>query len=326
MVGGTAVSGGPTKVAWLSVDPRGGTVTLYPHEVTNHIESEFLNCRRSAALAGLGGPFENATIEFGLTGGDHTQRTSHGRRDVRRVETLADATEISVNVVRERGWKIVEFAVPGITEERRLDITALPVRRPGASGPPEASSSTAQDPAARSRSLADSDAKGLVGLWEWCKNPEPKDPKVVPAKDWGVYNLEQNADVESAFRAGLASVTLTLGIRTYDVMFDNEHTGRQVDRALRKRRWVQRRAVNPAERDKALAEGNATSALRPGDEEDCPICFSSFAESASMPTVRPSCGHIFHCACAQQLADRNDPCPMCRAEVDWRAAFGKGPR
>ena len=31
-----------------------------------------------------------------------------------------------------------------------------------------------------------------------------------------------------------------------------------------------------------------------------------------------SCGHVFHKACVQELADKSRPCPTCRAEVRWK--------
>lgn len=320
------------KVVWLSIDPRAGSVSMYPPEVAERIESAFSACRRSAPLAGCGGFYDKATIEFASEEPriEHLQRTAGGKRDVRRIEAPAHSREVTVSVVRERGWRIVEFAVPGVTEARRIDVSSVPVC--GGHGAPTASSfsaaSSSQDSAARKRSLAETDAKGLVGIWEWCRIPEPPDPISVPDRDWGVYSEEQNTLLENSYRAGLGNVTLELGIRTYDIIFDGgPDCGRQVDRVLRKRRYVRRRKVQPAERDGALAAASTVGGMQGDEEEECAICFGGFAETATMPVVRlPGCGHTFHGACARQLADKKAQCPMCRADVDWHAAFGPSTR
>lgn len=330
----TAGGAGPVKVVWLSIDPRAGSVSVYPPEVAERIESAHASCRRSAPLAGCGGFYDNATIEFASEEPriEHLQRTATGKRDVRRIEAPARSAQITVSVVRERCWRIVEFEVPGVTEPRRIDISSVSVGG-GHGAPPVSSFSAAsgsEDSAARKRSLAETDAKGLVGIWEWCRIPEPPNPTSVPDKDWGVYTEEQNTLLENSYRAGLGSVTLELGIRTYDIVFDGgPDCGRQVDRVLRKRRYVRRRKVPPAERDGALAAASAAGGMmmKGDEEEECAICFSAFAETATMPIVRlPGCGHTFHGACARQLADKKAQCPMCRADVDWHAAFGPSTR
>lgn len=324
------------KVVWLSIDPRAGSVSVYPPEVAERIESAHAACRQRAPLAGCGGFYDNATIEFASEEPriEHLQRTATGKRDVRRIEAPAHSREVTVSVVRERGWRIVEFAVPGVTEPRRIDVSSVPVC--GGHGAPTVSSfsaaSSSQDVAARKRSLAETDAKGLVGIWEWCRIPGPPDPSSVPDRDWGVYTEEQNTLLENSYRAGLASVTLELGIRTYDIFFvDHKYPDYscQSDSVLRKRRYVRRRKVPPGERDSALAAASAAGGMmmKGDEEEECAICFSSFAETATMPVVRlPGCGHTFHGACARQLADKKAQCPMCRADVDWHVAFGPSTR
>merc|ERR1712211_171665 len=92
---------------------------------------------------------------------------------------------------------------------------------------------------------------------------------------------------------------------------------RQVDEVLHKRRLVRRRMTMQQECLRAL-EPAAPEVAR--GQESCPICCVDFAESAAMPVLElPGCQHVFHTACAQQLADNGSTCPCCRAEVDWAA-------
>ena len=81
-----------------------------------------------------------------------------------------------------------------------------------------------------------------------------------------------------------------------------------------------RRRLRPAaarqERLKVTAERSC------GAGEDgcvvCSICLSAFAEAPELEKLKlPDCGHEFHCACAQWLADRQRACPLCRSPVNW---------
>lgn len=325
------------KVAWVSVDPRGGTVTLYPPPIASRVEEAYQQARRSVSLRGCGSSIlDGATIEFGAFGDEadnHTQKMQNGgRRDVRRIEAAAGATEIVVHVGRERSWRLVNESIPGVTEERRVDISHLPAcQRSGSAGANGLSPARgSSDPAAkelREKVVADGDARGLVGVWEWCRLPEPPDLLSLPNDAWGQYSEDQNSSIEAAFRAGHSSLELSIGIRQYQLIIDTPSTGRQVDRGLKKRRHVRRRLVSSSELRElmAAAADEAASARGNGNfsDEDCPICCSAFSETSTMPVVQlPGCGHRFHGACIQQVADKKGQCPLCRSDVDWKAVFG----
>lgn len=311
---------------------------MYPPEVAARLESARALGPRDVPLAGLGGIFEELHVE--LVEGDPTSSTAvqrspvtGGRRDVRRVEVPADATEVAIHVVRERAWRIADFSVPGVTEERR---TALgPMAGSGAAGrwprgPHDGGHHAVDDSReleARAASVAGADAAGLVGLWEWCRLaewPGHGGENSVPPDMWGAYSAEQNRDIEVAFRAGQRSVAVSIGIREYEILFEGNDRGRQVDRGLKKRRFVRRRQVKPEEQEAAFraaveAVAKADPALADGE---CAICCTTFSETPAIPVVRlPSCGHHFHGACVQHLADKGSRCPFCRAEVDWAEAL-----
>lgn len=306
------------KVLWFSVDPRSGGVSLYSATVAARIESAFVAHRPSAPLNGLGGYFEGATIEFN-NDGHHLQRTATGKRDVRREEVPAESASFTVYVTRERGWRIADFHAPPLTQERQLDISRGDAALPKTKAFSSSSSAPSFD---REEKLREDESNGLVGLWEWCRLAEPPSVESVPSEQWGVYAQAQNELIEDAFRRGCQQVKIELGIREYDILFDGPTYSRQVDRTLKKRRHVRRRAVRPEERE-FLLECNVAATNATADEDSCPICCSTFAETPTLPVVQLSgCMHRFHGACAQQLADKRDVCPLCRGPADWRAAFG----
>lgn len=341
-----SASQGPGSVAvWLSIDPRTGEITVYPPAVATRLEKGLADGAAVVPLAGLGGFYETAVIEFGGRSGGPTQRTANGgRRDVRRVLVAPGASCVCLNVVREGKWKIADFAAPGVTTEKRAALTGQAVPQgagdtpgvlvpgygaiggaiggplgggglgAGASGPQES-------PEARQEIIEADDADGKAGFWEWCKQPEPDDVDAVPLEMWGHYSEAQNREIEDAYRKGDAGVQLCIGIRTYDLVFDAGGKARQVDRKMKKRRHVRRRALAA---DELYQLHLAQDSSNPGATEDdeCPICSEAFAETSSMPVARlTECGHSFHAACVQQLADQRGQCPMCRAEVDWRTAL-----
>lgn len=300
---------------WFSLDPRGGEVSQYPRGVIERLEAAHLaGGSHEVRLTGLGGLFECIVIDLGA-GTQHNPLTG-GKRDVRRLVVRDDATEARVNVYRDRGWRIAENPVVEVTEERVLRLRAAD---------DEAGGGDADEVEGREQRLAAAAAckrDGLVGLWEWCRVPAAE-PEGVPRDMWGVYSEEQDRAIEEAFCVGSPGVCVTIGIRNYEVTFCGTSGGRQEDRGMRKRRLVRRRLVQPAQREAelcaAVRETNADPELA---DSECAICCASFAETAAIPVVRlPGCGHCFHGACVQHLADMRGTCPFCRAEVDWVTAL-----
>lgn len=318
-------------VVWVSLDPRSGELDIYPPEVASRLEQEAAAQARQASLAGLGGRWDNMFVELGDV---PVQRTRNGgRRDVRRFIVPAGAREAKVFATQTmRGWRIADQEVPGHTEERRALVSGSSVL-PG-SGRIVAMGSTTHFPmtwsVASAAAIADALEKereaGLVGLWEWCQIAEPPNVNAVSPEMWGVYSEEQNQEVERAYRAGEPCAKVTIGIRNFDIAFDGPNRAKQVDMVLRKRRHVRRRAVLPSVLDEALQMPlftNTTndSVAAEGDDE-CPVCCCAYSETPALPIVMTrECGHRFHGACVQKLADDHGSCPLCRGAVDWQAAF-----
>eukprot|EP00929_Paragymnodinium_shiwhaense_P000932 TRINITY_DN101129_c0_g1_i1.p1 TRINITY_DN101129_c0_g1~~TRINITY_DN101129_c0_g1_i1.p1 ORF type:complete len:439 (-),score=66.97 TRINITY_DN101129_c0_g1_i1:287-1603(-) len=358
------------RVVWLSVDPRTGDLSLYPWAAISRLEQ----ARRaggpsSVPLAGLGGFYETVVIEIDLRGnGDHAQqRTANGKRDVRRFDVEQDATEVTCCVVRERGWRIADAHVPGVTTERRINLNnGQTIRGPGdsAAGQPadgepgspvqsigsgksrgkgrgridsqfKVQELSPEEQAARETAVSEllrrCEANGVVGLWEWCRLPEIPDRHNVPGEMWGLYAAEQNDDIEAAFSSLRASVEVEIGIRKYEIIFDGDGSAfaKQVDHQLKKRRYVRRRAVTLQEKQTALEQAAAedVGSLDPElAEMECAICCTPFKETPTVPIVKlPPCGHCFHGACVQHLADKRSPCPFCRGEVYWSQALAPKP-
>jgi len=118
----TLDSKGPHAV-WLSLDPRSGEVDIYPRVAARRLEGAYWSHKQSVPLAelGLGGSLDSAVVDFGnkFDGKMPTQVTMKGgKRDVRRVEVAADASDVTVDVVRQRGWRLAAYDAPGVTEKR----------------------------------------------------------------------------------------------------------------------------------------------------------------------------------------------------------------
>lgn len=311
------------------MDPRAGEVAAYPAHVAERLEAAYLaGGGREVRLAGLGGVFECITIDLGTDDQSATQFNpmTGGRRDVRRAVVDEDQDEVEVHVVRERGWRLVDVAVPDLTEPRILRLGHRASAGGGGEdgrgarprgGPPV---DPVAEREARLAAAESCDRAGLVGLWEWCRIPATEGDEV-PQDMWGVYGEDQDSAIEEAFRSGAPSVALSIGIRSYEVTFRGASGGRQEDKAMRKRRLVRRRQATATEREAALGAAACETNEETADGE-CAICCASFAETAAVPVVRlPDCGHCFHGACVQHIADRQGTCPFCRAEVDWAAAL-----
>lgn len=310
------------RPVWFSLDPRSGEVSAYPQPVNERLETCWLSGGdREVRLVGFGGVFENIVVDLG--GGDMlpSQRNTRtgGKRDVRRLGVPEEQMEICVHVKQDRGWRMAEEAVVDQTEERtlRLHGGSLASGEDHVNWPRRSGVDLAAERELRLATAGACDRAGLVGLWEWCRIPAA-DPDSVPADMWGVYGHEQDCAIELAFRAGSPSVQITVGIRNYEISFFGASYGKQEDKKARKRRLVRRQMVSEEKRRDALT-GVVASEMADGE---CGICCESFSDTLAVPVVRlPGCGHSFHGACVQHIADKRGPCPFCRAKVDWRNAM-----
>lgn len=347
-------------VAWVSVDPRSGRLFVYPAPVATRLEAAWrAGGPQEVSLSGLGGGdfYETAFVDMGdrARGRWPTQKTSTGRRrDVRRVEIppeiaeAAEDPEVILHVKHDRGWRIADVAIPGVTEEQRVVVP-----EPQDVCPPIGSSASAsrepRTPTREPRDRTKSDwsamlhrqinpeelelreafvqqcPRGYVAIWEWCKAAEARDINAVSVDSWGMYGEEHSKIIEDSFRRGDAVISINIGIRSYTIAFDAvAGHGRQIDVALKKRRFVRRTMVSVAERAASLeAAAAALEAMAEADEE-CAVCYATFGETPTLPAVVLPCNHRFHGVCVQQLADKGGPCPCCRAEVNWRAILKGG--
>lgn len=311
-----AAPSGSVRVVWLSIDPRSGQVHLYPAEAVARLErAHQAGTAVQVPLAGLGGHLEQVVVDVGMFG-HPVQRNplTHGKRDVRRLEVPLDAAEVKVNVHKERVYRITDILIPGVTEERIVSLSAgsekigIQISQP--------KERTRQDWA---KQVAAAAKPGTVGLWEWCRSAGFAGLDSVPDTCWGVYSGEQNEEIESAFLRCEPSVAVSIGIRSYSIVFDTVTSGRQIDHQFKKKRHIRRRVMTVEQREEVLRA--AVEALGTQDtnlvDEDCAICCTSFSETPHMPIVRTMCGHAFHGACVQHQADQKSSCPLCRADVDW---------
>lgn len=135
-------------------------------------------------------------------------------------------------------------------------------------------------------------------------------------EQWGIYNEEENTKIEAAFVAGQPSVLVSVGIRAFEIVFTGTDSAKQVDSTLGKSRLVRRRLVTVAEWNDATNKASKTV------KGECAVCCEEFAATPTLPIVNlPRCGHFFHRACVQALADQHKSCPLCRGNVDWHVAL-----
>jgi len=326
-----------TTAVWVSIDPRTGELSLYPPAAVFALEQAHRSGRRQVSLHGLGlGPvYERLSVDLGDESSVHNEtpvqkRAGGGKRDVRRIVLEPDAPrEICVHVFRDRGWRIAAEAAPGVTEERVVLLTTLAALPSSTASKPKPEflgtfrHPTDEDLQERKTQLSVLDEDGLVGLWEWCRAAQVHEG--ISPDMWSVYSPEHNDKVETAFRAGETKVLIEVGIRKYEVMFEgSSFGGRQVDTQHKKRRYVRRRAMTSSQREAVLqsaelALSNAVAEDPSLADAECVICADSFADTPALPVVQLPCGHRFHGACVQGLADKRKTCPCCRAEVNWRA-------
>lgn len=121
------------QALWLSLDPLTGDVSLFPRAAATRLEAAHVNNRTKVPLAGLGHGLEDDIVHMPLKhNNDHPiQKSLHGgQRDVRRLMVRINAAQVSINVVWEHGWRIVEVAIPGTTEERIVALNGTETVRP----------------------------------------------------------------------------------------------------------------------------------------------------------------------------------------------------
>jgi len=156
-------------------------------------------------------------------------------------------------------------------------------------------------------------AASRVAVWEWDKQEY--------GDAWGHYSADVNDAIEQAYQAHETCLEIEVGIRRYTIMFGPKlGLARQQDSERKKSRGVRRRMVAPDERNSLLHPS--------GDDargaEVCVLCMDVLNQNTNMPVaVLPLCGHRFHAACAQLLADDRKPCPLCKRSVDWRTVLPK---
>eukprot|EP00438_Fugacium_kawagutii_P026579 Skav212410 [mRNA] locus=scaffold469:152722:155050:- [translate_table: standard] len=99
---------------WISIDPRTGELSQYPEAAA------YRRRERQVRLSGLGlgSVYETLVVDLGGPGEPPIQkRVGGGKRDVRRFEIRPGSSEVHVQVLRDRYWRICDESVPGVTQE-----------------------------------------------------------------------------------------------------------------------------------------------------------------------------------------------------------------
>jgi len=235
---------------------------------------------REVSLRGLGGIYNAAFVELERTSsGRPEQRTRRGKRDVRRFEVPKGQREIIIRVFKEARWHIADEDVDG-TEERRAELLGHELIPPAEIPGTRRNEDAAARLKVRAEAIAASEAAGQVGVWEWCRSILAADDfaklRQLPPEKWGTYLESQNAEIEEAFCAGKQSAKVVIGIRTFEIVFENGEFAKQVDHKMKKRRHVRRRLVSPQERDGMFKNVVPSNEDVSGDEErECAICCST---------------------------------------------------
>merc|ERR1712007_282451 len=113
---GTDFSSCQKWVAWISLDPRTGRITLYPPTIAAKLEHAY-SC--GSTSLDLGEEFFGASVGFKP---QMKQHTKNGSRDVRRVEMDEPSGCISVSIVLDGFWRAATRADSTGTEERTLSV------------------------------------------------------------------------------------------------------------------------------------------------------------------------------------------------------------
>jgi hypothetical protein len=170
-------------------------------------------------------------------------------------------------------------------------------------------------------------------LWEWLLNGPSGGELTSDQKarqEWRVYSQAHNEAIEHAFQSGLEQCEVVIGIRTYIIFFDGRRvrqSGRrgmvQKDKFSLKMRDVRRRIVSSSEREASILKAAGSIEGSTLQNDSCSLCCERWVTNPTMPVVRlPDCGHSFHGACAQYLADGQRDCPLCRTPVCWSEVEG----
>ncbi|CAK9057563.1 Hypothetical protein SCF082_LOCUS30865, partial [Durusdinium trenchii] len=228
--------------------------------------------------------------------------------DVRRValKTCDEAVTLWVRQGRYR-WGAVDGVDPSNAQGLQERVVSMPEEAVDLSHLEE-----------RPRERPPPDHEEGMALWQWCQqlHVTPAQSERVQDCFWGIYNEQQNRQIEEAYQSGERQIEITVGVRQYQVVFGPPGFARQEDPRLRKRRLMRRQWLSPEHFQRRMTQDQPATTAR--DQEECILCLCDFADTAHMPVVElPECKHVFHRACAQQLVDARGRCPCCRSEVDW---------
>eukprot|EP00929_Paragymnodinium_shiwhaense_P021219 TRINITY_DN138_c0_g3_i1.p1 TRINITY_DN138_c0_g3~~TRINITY_DN138_c0_g3_i1.p1 ORF type:complete len:327 (-),score=42.30 TRINITY_DN138_c0_g3_i1:276-1256(-) len=154
--------------------------------------------------------------------------------------------------------------------------------------------------------------------WQWCQKTEVH-PCSLSDKDWGTY-AESDA-IEAAFKDGVPSVTITVGLVKYTIIFEGRHEDTEL---YKEHGWIK---TSPGHKQvnidnpsfwKIRNVRRQVATMRQAVEHkavagECSLCYSAFADNPHLPRKRPwQCVHEFHGACIQHWVDLERSCPMCR--------------
>jgi len=259
-----------------------------------------------------------------------------GRRDARRMVIHSGQRYVTLSLAQDaaRRWRICDLSMDDVTVGRTHSLPVMhhnlvdsgnlthSTRSSSARGTQHGLPVLHTTPEERIAAWREGERQGLVALWEWCQLAGMKQALEAPPALWSVYSEGQNNEIEQAFRTGEERAPICVGMRSYDIVFLSSIYAQQVDSTYRKRRLVRRSLMTTVQ----LHEAFATSALAMEtlsqsvtiDQEMCPICCEYFQDTRLQPVAKLlDCGHVFHAACVQVLADRNSTCPACRSAVRW---------
>jgi len=120
--------------AWMTLDRKSGEVHLYPKEAASRVEVAYRHGRTSVPLAGVGDPFEGVIVQLSNSeeGSKPVERTWDGEEsDMRRLEVQVYMTDAVMHVFQQDGdWHFAEGPVPGVTEERHVQLSRHEVVAP----------------------------------------------------------------------------------------------------------------------------------------------------------------------------------------------------
>lgn len=145
-------------------------------------------------------------------------------------------------------------------------------------------------------------------IWEWAAS---NSSYINDLTVWGSYSNEDTETIENAFNSSETSVDISIGLRSYKIMFQFDSDNNKSCFAIQKcvednrTRWVRRIMSTPKKFQK------------PDNEDYCALCCSSFEETSTWPWTTTDCGHVFHTSCFYQFSTKQSSkrCPICRSDI-----------